>query len=78
MPRAGSCWRPDGHSSLTPAAEPADVALDVSALGPLYLGDQTVHRLTAVRLTAEQRTGAVARADQMLRTAARPWWPDGF
>ena len=69
---------PDGHGSVSPAGEPADLVLDISVLGMLYLGDQTVPRLAAAGLIAEQRTGAVARADQMLRTAARPWCPDGF
>jgi predicted acetyltransferase len=69
---------PDGLGSVSPAGEPADLALDVSVLGMLYLGDQTVSRLAAAGLVAEQRTGAVARADRMLRTAARPWCPDGF
>jgi predicted acetyltransferase len=60
------------------AGEPADLALDVSVLGTIYLGDQTVPRLAAAGLVAEQRPGAIARADRMLRTAARPWCPDGF
>jgi hypothetical protein len=37
-----------------------------------------VSRLAAAGLVAEQQKGAVARADRMLRTAARPWCPDGF
>ena len=69
---------PDGHGSVSPAGEPADLTLDVSALGTIYLGDQTVPRLAAAGLVAEQRGGAVSRADRMLRTAARPWCPDGF
>jgi predicted acetyltransferase len=32
----------DGNGSVTPVSEPADPAMDVSALGTLYLGDQTV------------------------------------
>jgi len=69
---------PDGRASVSPAGEPADLTLDVSALGTIYLGDQTVPRLAAAGLVAEQRGGAVSRADRMLRTAARPWCPDGF
>lgn len=72
--KAGS----DGHGSVSSADEPADLAMDISALGTLYLGDQTVHRLAAAGLVAEQRTGAVSCADRMLRSAARPWCPDGF
>lgn len=68
----------DGTGSVTPADESADLALDVSALGTLFLGDQTVRRLAAVGLVSEQRLGAVDRADRMLGTASRPWCPDGF
>jgi predicted acetyltransferase len=68
----------DGNASVTPADEPADLAMDVSTLGTIYLGDQTVHRLAAAGLVTEGHTGAVARADRMLRTAVRPWCPDSF
>lgn len=68
----------DRTASVTPTDEPADLALDVSTLGTIYLGDQTVRRLADAGLVAEQRPGAVDRADRMLRTALRPWCPDGF
>ena len=68
----------DGTGSVTRTDEPADLALDVSALGTLYLGGQTAARLAAAGLVAEQRPGAADRADRMLRTAARPWCPDSF
>jgi predicted acetyltransferase len=69
---------PSGAGSAAPATEPADLALDISALATLYLGDQTVHRLAAAGLVTEQRAGALALAGRMLRTAALPWCPDGF
>lgn len=68
----------DGSGSVAVTGELADLAMDVSALGTLYLGDQTVHRLAAAGLVAEQRPGAISRADHMLRTPSRPWCPDGF
>ena len=68
----------DGRGSVGPVSEPADLALDVSVLGTIYLGDQTVPRLATAGLIAERRAGAISRADRMLRTAARPWCPDGF
>jgi predicted acetyltransferase len=68
----------DGSGSVRPAGEPADLALDVAALGSLYLGNQTVSRLAAAGLVAEQRAGGVSRADRLLRTAGRPWCPDDF
>jgi predicted acetyltransferase len=69
---------PDGSGSAGITGEPADLAMDVAALGTLYLGDQTVHRLAAAGLVAEQRPGAISQADDMLRTPSRPWCPDGF
>jgi predicted acetyltransferase len=69
---------PDGSGSVAVTGEPADLAMDVSALGTLYLGDQTVHRLAAAGLVAEQRPGAISQGGQMLRTPTRPWCPDGF
>lgn len=68
----------DGRACVTSTVEPGDLALDVSALSMVYLGDQTVHRLAAAGLVAEQHPGAIARADRMLRTTAQPWCPDGF
>jgi predicted acetyltransferase len=68
----------DGTGSVTLADEPADLTLDISALGTIYLGDQAVRRHAAAGLVTEQRAGAVDRADRMLRTPSRPWCPDGF
>ncbi|MGJ7416179.1 GNAT family N-acetyltransferase [Streptomyces cinereoruber] len=57
---------------------PADLALDVSTLAPLYLGLETLPRLHAAGLVEELHPGAVKRADLMLRTPLRPWCPDGL
>ncbi|MFG2879948.1 GNAT family N-acetyltransferase [Streptomyces sp. NPDC048337] len=57
---------------------PADLRLDVSALGALYLGDESAVRLAALGRVAEERPGAVALADAVFRTARRPWCPDIF
>lgn len=69
---------PDGTASVSSADDQADLTLDVSALGSIYLGDQTFHGLAAAGLVGQRRSGAVARADRMFRTPARPWCPDGF
>ncbi|MFD3549018.1 GNAT family N-acetyltransferase [Streptomyces sp. NPDC058655] len=66
---SGTCARTD---------EPADLALDVSVLGSLYLGDESAVRLAALGRVAERRPGAVALADAVFRTARRPWCPDVF
>ncbi|MGW2274877.1 GNAT family N-acetyltransferase [Streptomyces yangpuensis] len=58
--------------------EAADLRLDVSVLGSLYLGDASAVRLAALGQLAEERPGAVALADAVFRTARRPWCPDVF
>ncbi|WP_229758702.1 GNAT family N-acetyltransferase [Peterkaempfera bronchialis] len=69
---------PDGSGSCTRTADPADLALGVGALSSLYLGGETVSRLTAAGLVEELVPGAAVRADLTLRTPDRPWCPDMF
>ncbi|MFG2667866.1 GNAT family N-acetyltransferase [Streptomyces sp. NPDC048387] len=66
---AGTCTR---------TGEPADLRLDVSALGSLYLGDESAVRLAALGRLTQEREGAAALADAVFRTARRPWCPDVF
>ncbi|MBT2449809.1 GNAT family N-acetyltransferase [Streptomyces sp. ISL-43] len=66
---SGDCVRTDG---------PADLRLDVSTLGALYLGDESAVRLGALGEITEERGGALALADAVFRTARRPWCPDIF
>ncbi|MEV4741704.1 GNAT family N-acetyltransferase [Streptomyces sp. NPDC049555] len=68
----------EGGAQCAPTARPADIALDLGALSALYLGDESAVRLAALGRLDEQRPGAVARAELMLRTARRPWCPDSF
>ncbi|MFJ6217275.1 GNAT family N-acetyltransferase [Streptomyces sp. NPDC092296] len=68
----------DGSGICTRTGDPADLALDVSALSSLYLGGETVPRLVAAGLVRELVPGAAARADLTLRTPLRPWCPDSF
>ncbi|WP_329495925.1 GNAT family N-acetyltransferase [Kitasatospora herbaricolor] len=68
----------DGTGRCTATTDEPDLALEVGALGTLYLGGESTARLAAAALVTELRPGAVARADLLLRTAARPWNPDGF
>ncbi|WP_414168296.1 GNAT family N-acetyltransferase [Streptoverticillium reticulum] len=78
---AGGRWLleagPDG-ASCAPTRRPAELVLDVGALGALYLGDESVLRLAALGRAGEESPGAAARAEPVLRTAARPWCPDVF
>ncbi|MFE2286783.1 GNAT family N-acetyltransferase [Streptomyces sp. NPDC059443] len=68
---AGDCVRTDG---------PADLRLDVSTLGSLYLGEESAVRLAALGEITELggSGGAVALADAVFRTPRRPWCPDIF
>ncbi|GAA2387367.1 GNAT family N-acetyltransferase [Streptomyces glaucosporus] len=68
---------PEG-ASCSPTTRSADLAMGVDALGSLYLGDESASRLRALGRLAEERPGAAALADVLLRTARRPWCPDEF
>lgn len=68
---------PDG-ASCAPTTRSADLTLDVAELGTLCLGDESPLRLHALGRVAEERAGALATADALLRTPRRPWCPDMF
>ena len=58
-------------------AEP-EIALDVTALGSVYLGGFTFEELRRGSRIAELREGAVARADALFATERQPWCPEIF
>ncbi|GAA0450260.1 GNAT family N-acetyltransferase [Streptomyces sp. NPDC046215] len=68
---------PDG-AACAPTTRSADLALGAGELGSVCLGDEAVSRLVALGRVAEERPGAAARADSLLRTPRRPWCPDSF
>ncbi|MDX6315602.1 MAG: hypothetical protein QOF44_5066 [Streptomyces sp.] len=68
----------DGTGRATRTEDPADLAMDAGALGSLYLGGESVPRLTAAGLVRELRPGAALEADLLLRSAVAPWCPDDF
>ncbi|MEV0537188.1 GNAT family N-acetyltransferase [Kitasatospora sp. NPDC050463] len=68
----------DGSGRCTRTTDEADLALDASALGSLYLGGETAPRLAAAGLVTELRPGAAAAADLLLRTPLLAWNPDSF
>ncbi|MGW2376917.1 GNAT family N-acetyltransferase [Kitasatospora sp. NPDC001683] len=68
----------DGTGRCTRTTDDADLALDVSELGSLYLGSETAPRLAAAGLLTEVRPGAAAAADLLLRTPLRAWTPTEF
>ena len=56
----------------------ADLRLDVSALGSVYLGGFTFAQLARALRVEELRPGAIARADALFRTDRAPWCPEIF
>jgi predicted acetyltransferase len=68
---------PDG-ASCAPTTEGVELALDVSELAALWLGDESAVRLAALGRVREERAGAASVADALLRTSRRPWCPDIF
>ena len=67
-----------GAATCTPTDEPADLALDVTDLGRLWLSDEPVARRVAVGSVREVTDGAAARADLMLFSPRRPWSVEHF
>jgi predicted acetyltransferase len=77
LPENEGRWRlADGSAEKTDA--PADLALDVSALGSVYLGGVTFAELLRAGLVRELVPAAVARADAVFATPLRPWCPEIF
>ncbi|MEU1664987.1 GNAT family N-acetyltransferase [Streptomyces sparsogenes] len=68
---------PDG-ATCAPTTRSADLAMDIGELGTLWLGDESAVRLAALGRVTEERAGAAALADLLLRTPRRPWCPDIF
>jgi predicted acetyltransferase len=70
-------WRvADGSAERTTA--PAELQLDVAALGSVYLGGFTFEALRWGGRLEELKPGAVARADELFRTERLPWCPELF
>ena len=76
-PWNGARWRvADGKAERTTA--PAELRLDVSALGSVYLGGFTFEGLRWAGRVEELKPGAVARADELFRTERLPSCPELF
>jgi predicted acetyltransferase len=65
-----------GGVARTEAA--ADLRLDVTALGSVYLGGFTFDQLLRAGRVEELTEGASARADELFRTGRQPWCPELF
>ncbi|MEU6757387.1 GNAT family N-acetyltransferase [Streptomyces sp. NPDC046685] len=77
-PAAGRYRLDAGSGACARTQEPADLRLDASALGSLYLGDASAVRLAELGRVTQERPGSAALADAVFRTARRPWCPDVF
>ena len=70
-------WRvANGSAERTTA--PADLQLDVTGLGSVYLGGFTFEELRWGGRLEELKPGAVERADELFRTGRLPWCPELF
>jgi len=81
LPDAGGRFRlttNGAKGTVERTADAADIALDASDLGALYLGGFTFQALARAGRTQELSTGARARADSMLYSAAEAWCPEVF
>ncbi|MBA2463077.1 MAG: GNAT family N-acetyltransferase [Actinobacteria bacterium] len=70
-------WRLAGGEAVPTEAE-ADLALNVTELGSVYLGGFTFAELLRAGLVRELKPGTVERADAVFRTGVRPWCPEIF
>ncbi|NGN64087.1 GNAT family N-acetyltransferase [Streptomyces sp. A7024] len=66
------------QATCTPTTRTADLTLGAGDLAALSLGDESAVRLAALGRVTEERAGAAAAADGLLRTSRRPWCPDIF
>jgi predicted acetyltransferase len=70
-------WRVGGGGAERTDAE-ADLALDVTSLGSVYLGGFGFGDLLAASRAEELRPGAAAQADELFRTSVDPWCAEIF
>jgi predicted acetyltransferase len=70
-------WRV-GPGAVDRTTAEADLRLDVSALGSVYLGGFTFDQLRRAERVDELKPGAVVRADELFRTERQPWCPELF
>jgi len=77
LPENEGRWRLAGGEAARTDAE-ADLELNVTELGSVYLGGFTFAELQRAGLVRELRSGAVERADAVFATGVKPWCPEIF
>ena len=70
-------WKLEGGVAAR-TEQDADLALDVTALGSIYLGGYTFAELARAGRIEELRAGALSRADGIFRADRQPWCPEIF
>jgi predicted acetyltransferase len=70
-------WRVSARGAERVDAE-AEIELDVTSLGSVYLGGFTFAELERAMRLAERVPGAVERADEFFATSVEPWCPEIF
>ncbi|MDE3024192.1 MAG: GNAT family N-acetyltransferase [Acidobacteriota bacterium] len=70
-------WKLEGGAAAR-TDDPADLALDVDALGSAYLGAVSFAELRDALRVEERVAGAVARADALFGWRPLPWCPEIF
>ncbi|MHB8470336.1 MAG: GNAT family N-acetyltransferase [Gaiellaceae bacterium] len=70
-------WRLEGGEAVR-TDEPAELALDVDALGAAYLGAVSFTQLAEAFRVEELAAGALGRADSLFTWRPLPWCPEVF
>ncbi|MFL5929591.1 MAG: GNAT family N-acetyltransferase [Gaiellaceae bacterium] len=77
LPENAGRWRVTDAGGVR-TDDPADLLLDVTALGSVYLGGFTFADLVRGSRACELTPGAATRADALFRTDVEPWCPEIF
>jgi predicted acetyltransferase len=81
MPEVGGRWRMSirqGHAELEATEQPAELRVDITDLGAVFLGGFTFAQLARAGRGAEIGPGAMRRADAMFASDRAPWCPHVF
>lgn len=77
LPENAGRWRVSGAGAERTNAD-ADLRLDVTGVGSVYIGGFTFADLVRASRAVELRAGACERADALFRTTVQPWCPEIF
>jgi predicted acetyltransferase len=77
LPESAGRWRVSAEGAERTEA-PADLRLDVTCLGSVYLGGFGFGDFVRASRAEELRSGAAVRGDALFRTGVAPWCPEIF